>query len=83
MSMKLDEAEIGMRVLYQPSDKHAHRSPINGEIVKVTPSQHFPGLADLEGYVTVKVDFIPAWWSFENTDLFCPSLDSLTPEPRI
>ena len=75
--------EIGSRVTYFVESR-ARKTSCTGVVVK-----HYPGHSgydeeECESYevpdcVAVKVDTLPEWWCYPDTDVFAPSIDEIEP----
>jgi hypothetical protein len=71
---------IGARVRFTRTDKPERT--ITG-----TVTEHYPGYrfhaagkpVDVPDAVAVRVDEIPEWWAYPDTDVFAPGIDEIEP----
>ena len=70
--------EIGTRVRYIREDKPERT--ITGTVTEQWPSYSFHVAGEkvtTHDAASVKVDSIPSWWAYQDTDIFAPSIDEL------
>lgn len=73
---------IGARVKYRHESKYIGLRECTGEVVK-----HYPGyeyrdnetgeINVVPDHVSIRVDAIPDWWPYPDTDRFAPSIDEV------
>ena len=81
--MNARQAKVGQRVRYQCAPGFSRKEPCDGVIVHIYPAYTYVDdetgeRSEVDARPAVKVDERPIWWSYPDTDRFCPDFAELT-----